>query len=95
MLTEVRVKTQHVAFKEEVVPIRLLTPVVVASLLPDFTSLAANCEKPVVAPATKANVFDGIPKILPKLGVGQEAPILVFPKQLKAAVRAWGIGNRG
>jgi hypothetical protein len=25
-----------------------LTPVVVASLLPDFTSLTANCEKPVV-----------------------------------------------
>ncbi len=95
MLTEVRVKTQHVAFKEEVVPIRLLTPVIVAGLLPNFTSLTANRKKPVIAPATKANVFDGIPKILPKLGVGQEAPILVLPEQMKAAVRAWGIGNRG
>ncbi len=94
MLTEVRVKTQHVAFKEEVVPIRLLTPVVVASLLPDFTSLAANCEKPVVAPATKANVFDGIPKILPKLGVGQKAPILVFPEQSIASIRHVRAGRR-
>jgi hypothetical protein len=94
MLAEMCVKAQYVAFKEEVVPIRLLTPVIVASLLPDFTNLAANCEKPIIAPVTKTNVLDGIPKILPKLGVGQEAPILVFPEQMKAAVRARGIGNR-
>jgi hypothetical protein len=101
MLAEMCVKTQHIAFKEEVVPIRLLAPVIVASLLPDFTSLTANREKPVIAAVTKTNVLDGIPKIPPKLGVGQKAPILVFPEQSIAsirharAVRRHGLGREG
>jgi hypothetical protein len=94
MLAEMCVKTQHIAFKEEIVPIRLLAPVIVAGLLPNFTSLTANRKKPVIAPATKANVLNGIPKILPKLGVGQEAPILLLPQQLEAPVRYVRVGRR-
>ncbi len=79
MFPEMCVKTQHVAFKEKIVPKRLLSPVVVAFLLPQFTRFSADRQKPIASIALQPYALDGIPEILTEKRVfAQKAPVLIF-----------------
>ena len=51
MLTEMRVNTKHITLKEKIVPIGLLSPVVVACLLPYFSRLSKERQIPRFGPS--------------------------------------------
>ena len=94
MLTKVGIKTQHIALKKEAIPVRLLSPIVVARLLPYFVRLSAYGQIPGIGTAAKGNKLDRVPEILAKSWVGKKTPILVFPQQLVAPVRRVGANRR-
>jgi hypothetical protein len=78
MLAKMSIKTQHVALKEKIVPIRLLSPIVVAFLLPQFTRFSAERQEPIIVAPSKPNIFERVPEIFAKGGVGEKAPVFVL-----------------
>src|ERR1700756_1253031 len=89
MTAVVNVKVKHVTFVEVAVHERLLAPVVVANLFPNFASFAAHGEEPDIPSGAQRNVFDGIPKILSFRVIGKETPVVVFAKQVIGWCRWW------
>ena len=86
MLTEMGIKTQHVALKKETIPVGLLSPIVVARLLPYFAHFSAYGQVPCLGTSAKRNKLDGVPEVLAKSRVGKKTLILVFPQQLVAPI---------
>src|SRR5580704_14268156 len=82
MFAIMRVHTQHIALKKEAIPEWLLSPVVVAGLLPHFSRLSAERQIPIGGVATQRDVFNGVPEVLPEVFVAQKTPVLILAKQL-------------
>jgi hypothetical protein len=82
MLSEVGVKMEHVPLIEIGVPKRVLSPIVVSNLLPDFARLTANGEEPIVTPLSKADIFERVPEILTLGRIRKKTPVLVLSQHL-------------
>src|ERR1700756_1613920 len=93
MTAVVNVKVKHVTFVEVAVHERLLAPVVVANLFPNFASFAAHGEEPDIPSGAQRNVFDGIPKLLSFRVIGKETPVVVFAKQVIGWCRRRGLSS--
>src|SRR5260370_33609135 len=95
MLAIVRVDSQHVALEKKAIPEWLLSPVVVAGLLPDFSRFSTERQKPIVGIATQRDVFDGVPEVLPEASVAQKTPVLILPQQLVTPIvdYRWGCSH--
>src|ERR1700722_18239969 len=72
MLSVVSVKRKHVSFVKIPVHVGLLSPIVVADLLPDFSSLTSESEIPIVRAVSQRDVLDRIPEVLPESPIAQE-----------------------
>src|SRR5580704_2170332 len=87
MFSIVSVKRKHVSFVQIPVHVRLLSPIVVADLLPDLSSLTSDGEIPTVRAVSQRDVLDRIPEVLPKSPIAQEGPVIVVAQQLVTAIR--------
>ena len=77
MFSIVSVKRKHVSFVQIPVHVGLLSPIVVADLLPDLSSLTSDGEIPIVRAVSQRDVLYRIPEVLPESPIAQEGPVLV------------------
>src|SRR5712672_1917613 len=81
VLAIMKIEIKHVPFIEIAVHERLLAPVVVSDLFPNLASFAAHGQEPIIPTGSQANIFDGVPKLLPLNRISEKTPIVVFAKQ--------------
>src|ERR1700733_9722631 len=84
------VRVQHESFEVKRIGIRLFSPIIVADLLQDLASPAADAEVPAVR--SQGNVLQRIPGVLPERWILQKAPVFVFAQKSVGANRFRGTG---
>src|SRR5580658_3747240 len=85
------VRVQHVSFEVKRIGIRLFSPIIIADLLQDLASPAADAAVPAVA--SQGNVLQRIPEVPPERWVPQKAPVFVFAQKSVGANRFRGTGG--
>src|SRR5690242_12450878 len=78
----VNIDIEQVALVEIAVHERLLAPIVVSDLFPNFAGFASDGHKPIVPTLPQPNVFAGIPKFLPLRRIGKKTPVIILAKQV-------------
>jgi hypothetical protein len=68
------------------VHVGLLSPIVVADLLPDLSSLTSDGEIPIVCAVSQGDELDRIPEVLPESAIAQKGPVLVLAQKLVTAI---------
>src|ERR1700756_453028 len=94
MLAVVNVKIKHVPLVEIAVHEGLLAPVVVSNLFPNLASFATHGQEPVIPTWSQANVFDGVPKLLPLSRISEKTPVIILAKQVIDPRRQRGFNGR-
>jgi hypothetical protein len=94
MLTVMNVEIKHVPFIEIGVHERLLAPVVVSDLFPDFASFAAHGQEPIIPTWPETNIFDGVPKLLTLSRISEETPVIILAEQVIDPCWRWGLSGR-
>src|SRR5262249_16615462 len=87
VLAVMKIEVRHVPLVEVPIHERLLSPIVIAYLLPHVSDLATDCHVPIFSVAAQRDVFDRIPEILTKARIAQKGPVLIFPQQFVSAIR--------
>jgi hypothetical protein len=80
MLSVVNIEAQHVSFVEVAIPVRSLSPIIVADLLPHFSGFSTDRDEPIISTTSNADIFDWVPEILAVGRISKKTPVLVLPQ---------------
>jgi hypothetical protein len=78
MFSVMDIETQHLSLIKICIPVRSLSPIVIADLLPYFPGFPTDRHKPIIASASKPDIFDRVPEILTFGRIRKKTPVFVL-----------------